>query len=120
MKGSSLLWLLIFAVVFFFLGFFVQKFAARDSDPSPPSYLERLTAELGLDDDQQERIRTLLEDEDRAIREILDGEHGQEIRHRISEVRENISRQMGAVLTEDQKKRFTGLGPAPDPLEMDK
>ena len=116
MKGITVIWLVIFGACLFVIGFLTHKFIADESSRSPPSYLERLTEDLGLSEDQQEAIRELFAEEDRLIKALMDSEQGMAVRDRIDAIRKETQKGIDGVLTEEQKGRRAGLPRASGPI----
>lgn len=106
MKRANIPWLALFGAGLFALGFFAHKFLADRSDPAPPTYLEQLTQRLNLSEDQQEKIRKLLDEGDKRIQEVLGNEHGEEIRRSMGNIRKDISDQIVELLEGDQKRLY--------------
>ena len=110
MRAAALAGSLALGGVLFLGGFYTHRLLENREGPLPPTYVERLEAELGLDEAQQREVRTLLDEEDALIRESLEGDEGQALKRRIGTIRREISDRILKILTDDQKKRYR---PAP-------
>ena len=117
MRGMTILWLVVFGVCFFIVGFLTHKFIADDSNPTPPAYLERLTKDLGLTENQQDTIRKLLSEQDRRMEALKDSEHGKGFIDEMNASREQTQQSIETVLSEDQKKLWKELASDSSPQE---
>ncbi len=111
MKGSTLFFLILYGVILFTAGFLVHKFMTDITIIPQTTYLERLTRDLELTQEQQGKIIELLDEEDRMIRRILDDELGKEILDRISVVRKETADRIRNLLEKEQQQLFEGLQP---------
>ena len=80
----------------------------RSEPAPPPTYLEQLTADLGLDVEQVQRINKILSEEDRQL-EALIGEHRDELADSVADRREGTETAILAVLDAHQTKRYLEL-----------
>jgi hypothetical protein len=80
----------------------------RSEPAPPPTYLEQLTVDLGLDAEQIQRINAILSEEDRQL-EALIGEHRDELAQSVAERREGTETAILAELDADQTKRYLAL-----------
>ena len=65
--------------------------------------------ELGLKDDQIEKIKTISDDFTRQQRELTQGGGAQQNREKIATLRKETTDKIQAVLTEDQKKQWKDM-----------
>ena len=108
-RGSTLLWLVLYGACFFVTGFLFHRFIDQDMNRHPASYLERLQGLLDLSVEQREGIRRMLEEEDRRILELREGEAAREIYRRIAETRKETAEAIRGILDVDQQKTFERL-----------
>lgn len=79
-----------------------------DAGEGPPSYLARLTADLGLRPEQVMRIEAILADEDADLAALLD-EHRLALQGPVAERRERTEAEVLAVLDDGQRMRYEEL-----------
>ncbi|MFH1998147.1 MAG: hypothetical protein ABIK28_00635 [Planctomycetota bacterium] len=112
-KGSLFPWIALACVAMFFAGFFANKLFenATRTTGEAPTYLEDLTRNLRLSDEQQQKIRRLFEEEDLKCQQVLQNEHSKAIRQSIQEIRSEVEGEIFKVLTLDQQETFKKLAP---------
>ncbi len=73
--------------------------------------VRHLTKELNLTEDQQTKIKSILEDEHKQLSSLKqDSSLSQEDRHtKFEETKKNTSKQIRAILNEDQQKKYDEL-----------
>jgi|GEM_PF-2172202 len=102
---SPLLWIVVIALCFFAFGYFTSLYVSTNSRPQAPSYVERLDEALGLSDDQEKKISSLLDDEDEQIGTILDTVRAPLVEE-IQKVRDDTKNKIRIVLDESQRALF--------------
>ena len=108
-KKGAALWIVIIAACFFFLGMLANRYVLTASGGAEPTYLERLTRDLGLTDEQKKAIAGCLDEEDAAIVKIID-EYREPIRLAIQDVRDATREKIRGVLDESQRDIFDSGG----------
>jgi hypothetical protein len=111
----TILWLVVFGVCSFVVGFLTHKFIADESNRTPQAYLERLTEDLGLTENQQDAIRKLLSEQDRRMEALKDSDHGKGFIAEMNAAREQTQQGIEGILREDQKKRWKELSSGSSP-----
>lgn len=96
------------ALLLVVLGVCLERFVLSDAAAAPPTYLERLRAELSLTDEQVSSIAELLADEDAAI-EALRRTRIEELRAPVAEVRADTEDRLLELLDESQRARYREL-----------
>ena len=102
---GAMLWIVIIAASFFLLGVLADRSLFDGDRAARPTYLERLTRDLGLTDEQKNAIAGFLEEEDEAVKRILDS-HREPIRLAIQEVRDSTRLRIHGVLEDSQREIF--------------
>jgi Spy/CpxP family protein refolding chaperone len=97
----------------------------RGQMPTPEQRLQRMTQALNLTDDQQAKIKPILENESTEMQGLRsDTSLSQEDRMaKMKQIRENTKSQINPILTPDQQKQYAemmsrmgrGRGAAPPP-----
>ncbi len=82
----------------------------RRARMSPEQRLQRLTSALSLTDDQQAKIKPMLQDEQEQIQKIRQGSGDRQSKmEQARDVRQATNQKIRGVLTDEQKKKFTEL-----------
>ena len=110
-KGSAVPWILLYGACLFALGFFTHMLLADRTVPPEAGYLDRLTEALSLTPEQQEGVRRLLEEADRRIDALKDGEEARALLARIRKIRAETSEAIRGLLDDNQRRRYDGLEP---------
>lgn len=82
--------------------------AGRRHMPSVDDQIKRLTQKLQLNEDQQGKVKTILEDQRKQMSEFLADSSlsKQDRRSKVQDLRDNTDNQIKGVLNEDQQKKF--------------
>ncbi len=108
-KKTALLWIAILSVSFFLLGILAGRYITELDEEPGATYLENLSRDLGLSEDQRNRIADLLFEEDEAIRRIMD-RHRDPVAQEIHLVRERTKNKICTLLDENQAGIFNEGG----------
>ena len=81
-----------------------QGMMMRSPMPPPEIFIEHLARQLGLDDDQKAKIKSILAESEERSNEIR-----REIRPRLEAQIEETHRRIGELLTPDQRQKFEDL-----------
>ncbi|MDH7513205.1 MAG: hypothetical protein QHH14_09695 [Clostridiales bacterium] len=115
MMGKYKFWLILSILVAFIAGllggvwseryFFDKKGRAKIARPQRepvhfPS-LEQMAQELGLSEEQQEKIKKIFERNDISLKELRSDMHS-----RLTKIRAELKSELDSVLTEEQRKKF--------------
>ena len=76
--------------------------------PSADEQTQRLTKRLNLSEDQQTKVKAVLEDQHKQMEQLRSDSSGSQPdkRSKMRELRENSNTQIKAILNEDQQKKF--------------
>jgi periplasmic protein CpxP/Spy len=74
----------------------------------PEAQLQRLTTELKLDERQQARVKTVLEEQTKKMQELRDATP-EERRAKMQSIREEGNKKMKEILTAEQFKKYEEL-----------
>lgn len=112
---SPVLWIVVIAVSFFALGYLASLFIAQSGRKEVPTYVERLDEALGLSEDQEKKLRTILAEEDRQISAIIDSVRAPVV-DEIQSIRRKAAAEIRDILDDTQRKLFDegGFSPAGD------
>lgn len=110
-RPNAVPWILLYGACLFVLGFFAHKLLAERTPPPRAVYLEHLTEALELTPPQAEGVRKLLEEADRKIDAVKNGEEAKALLARIQRIRAETSEAIRGLLDEDQRRRYDGLEP---------
>ncbi len=89
-------------------GVFIDKYLlsgrhSRDRRGGPPS-IEMMAKDLGLSQDQQDRIRVVFQQSENRFRELRSNMHLS-----LSQIREGIKTEIDKILTPEQKQKFEAM-----------
>jgi Spy/CpxP family protein refolding chaperone len=112
MKNKGKFWMGLSILVIFAAGMasgvFVDKYLlsgrhGRDRRGGPPS-IEMMAKDLGLTQDQQDRIRFIFQQSEDRFRELRSNMHMS-----LSQIREGIKNEIDKILTPEQKEKFEAM-----------
>lgn len=88
-----------------------ERMGGRRGPMSPEAELKRLTAELNLTQDQQDKIKPILEDQQKQMQDLRNDSslEGQERFSKMREIRKSHMDQVRAILTSDQQTKFDDM-----------
>lgn len=105
MTRNAVVWIAVIAACFFMLGFLTSRYVFTDEEGAQPSYLDRLALDLGLTQEQKERVGLILEDEDKKIAAIMNDVRNP-VAEKIQAVRDGAREEIRGLLDESQLEIF--------------